>query len=782
MSDAAPRYQRRRRRRLPARPAGAADRLSRRPHALRGAAAGLRAAAARGRRGRGRARAGRRARAAGRARRSRCSRAAATRSACAWSASSGRSRTRAASPTTRDAPLLAAEPRLQPRDGDPPDRRRGPGARSRAGCARSAPRPRRVRGATTSNAGFLGILAAVLRGVGLAIGLVCLTRWSRRSRSPRASAAARVALLRAAGADRATVGARAGGRRARGRGARRARRGRARAGGARAAGRLARRRLRLARARADAGAGRCWSSAGVLALAAIATAVIVAARRCASRSSPGCGRSDAAAPPLILAALLAAGCGSTAEPARRRARRSTPRSSTATATACSSAARASRCATARSWRGGGRRGRDARHLRADHRRARARRGVARARAVPRPARRRSQPDLPPPGGADRAGPRRRGAVAQPPAPAGRARHRRPRRQRAGQRARAARGGRSTAGGCDPTPARPATAACRRPTTPTRFYYRPDVDPPRHPGCSPRAQRAVHRPRPRRARGTRCSATTTCSPRARCRPRRRIEALATGDRALVESLDPRLRPAPGTDSEARRPRVRARPALLAGGDPRRASPADPARRLLGPAETSCGGSAAAGATAAGSTTGSTSAPSVRGIVLDVVNRGGRGARRRDAGAGRVAARRAAPRPAAATSSSSPTSRSSASDGGEAALRALDAAPRVVAAIAGHRHRNAIAPPPPRPLLAGRDRVAGRLPPAGAHLPARPTAGGARARDLDGRPRRAGSRRDLAGSPRARVPRRPGRPAAGLAGGRRTATPASGCRRGAEGPDR
>ena len=44
----------------------------------------------------------------------------------------------------------------------------------RAAARRSARRPPRVGGATTRNAQFLGVLAAVLRGVGLAVGLVCL--------------------------------------------------------------------------------------------------------------------------------------------------------------------------------------------------------------------------------------------------------------------------------------------------------------------------------------------------------------------------------------------------------------------------------------------------------------------------------------------------------------------------------------------------------------------------------------------------------------------------------
>jgi ABC-type antimicrobial peptide transport system permease subunit len=105
---------------------------------------------------------------------------------------------------TRDAPLLAVEPRLQPaiaiRLTAGADR-----ARVAAGLRALGAAPTRVRGATTSNAGFLGILAAVLRGVGLTIGLVCLYALIQALAITARERRGAVALLRAAGADQATV-------------------------------------------------------------------------------------------------------------------------------------------------------------------------------------------------------------------------------------------------------------------------------------------------------------------------------------------------------------------------------------------------------------------------------------------------------------------------------------------------------------------------------------------------------------------------------------------------
>ena len=105
----------------------------------------------------------------------------------------------------RDAPLLAADPGLTPtlaiRLTAGADR-----ATVAAGLAALGAPAARVGGATTSNAQFLGILASVLRGVGLAIGLVCLYALVQALAITARERRGAVALLRAAGGDRATIG------------------------------------------------------------------------------------------------------------------------------------------------------------------------------------------------------------------------------------------------------------------------------------------------------------------------------------------------------------------------------------------------------------------------------------------------------------------------------------------------------------------------------------------------------------------------------------------------
>ena len=65
--------------------------------------------------------------------------------------------------------------------------------------------PTRVGGATTRNAQFLGVLAAVLRGVGLAVALVCLYALVQALAMTARERRGAVALLRACGGDGATV-------------------------------------------------------------------------------------------------------------------------------------------------------------------------------------------------------------------------------------------------------------------------------------------------------------------------------------------------------------------------------------------------------------------------------------------------------------------------------------------------------------------------------------------------------------------------------------------------
>ena len=67
--------------------------------------------------------------------------------------------------------------------------------------------PVSVGGATTRNAAFLGVLATVLRGVGLAVGLVCLYALIQAVAMTARERRGAVALLRACGGDRRTVAA-----------------------------------------------------------------------------------------------------------------------------------------------------------------------------------------------------------------------------------------------------------------------------------------------------------------------------------------------------------------------------------------------------------------------------------------------------------------------------------------------------------------------------------------------------------------------------------------------
>jgi ABC-type antimicrobial peptide transport system permease subunit len=67
--------------------------------------------------------------------------------------------------------------------------------------------PQQVGGATTRNAAFLGVLATVLRGVGLAVGLVCLYALIQALAMTARERRGAVALLRAVGGDARTVAA-----------------------------------------------------------------------------------------------------------------------------------------------------------------------------------------------------------------------------------------------------------------------------------------------------------------------------------------------------------------------------------------------------------------------------------------------------------------------------------------------------------------------------------------------------------------------------------------------
>jgi putative ABC transport system permease protein len=101
--------------------------------------------------------------------------------------------------------LLEADPALTPSLSVRLDGGADRDAVSRALVRLGAP-PRDVGGASARNAQFLGVLAAVLRGVGLAVGLVCLYALVQALAMTARERRGAVAMLRACGGDGVTVG------------------------------------------------------------------------------------------------------------------------------------------------------------------------------------------------------------------------------------------------------------------------------------------------------------------------------------------------------------------------------------------------------------------------------------------------------------------------------------------------------------------------------------------------------------------------------------------------
>jgi 3',5'-cyclic AMP phosphodiesterase CpdA len=220
--------------------------------------------------------------------------------------------------------------------------------------------------------------------------------------------------------------------------------------------------------------------------------------------------------------------------------------------------------------------------------------------------------------------------------------------------------------------------------PDPFYFRPDHDAPRHPGALAAAQRRF------RAGGLGVPwypavGNHDVLVQGEVPATEAIEAVTAGDR-MVTGLDPAFLPPTVDEDDA----AEAVDVLLRQGETfGRAEdvPADPARRHLAPEALVERLAAAAGVRPAGDRLDYTFelGPQVRGIVLDTANRAG-GSR------GIVTSRQtgwlrrqlAAPGWVVVFAHNPLES----SDGGAAALQALDRAAGVVAVVSGNRHRNTI----------------------------------------------------------------------------------------------
>jgi 3',5'-cyclic AMP phosphodiesterase CpdA len=242
------------------------------------------------------------------------------------------------------------------------------------------------------------------------------------------------------------------------------------------------------------------------------------------------------------------------------------------------------------------------------------------------------------------------------------------------------------GRVDPDSGRPGYDGVQQASSPDPFFYRPRFDAPRHPGLLAAAERAF------RATGLTAPWYPTVGNhdllvQGEVPPTPAIERVATGDR-LVATLDPTLRP-PRNERGA----AAAVAAALASGAVSRGRlvPADPQRRYPGARSVVAQLAAAAGVRPATPDRLDYTAdigPRVRAIVLDTVNRAG--GSRGQLTAPQLAWLRAELARAGdrwiVVFTHNPLE---ATDGGAAALAALDATPRVVAVVSGNRHRNTVA---------------------------------------------------------------------------------------------
>ncbi|MFL5924668.1 MAG: metallophosphoesterase [Gaiellaceae bacterium] len=242
------------------------------------------------------------------------------------------------------------------------------------------------------------------------------------------------------------------------------------------------------------------------------------------------------------------------------------------------------------------------------------------------------------------------------------------------------------GRVDPNGGAPGYRGVQAASDPDPYYYRPDVDPPRHPGLLARAERPFASPG-LHAPWYPVVGNHDLLVQGNVAPSPRTNAVATGDRKLL-ALDAAARQA--VQGLELTPAVVAR--LLSRGLPGRSArvPADPQRRELSAAETLAALRGASGHGGSGPLLDyAFDLGAARAIVLDTIRRrtGAKGLIRPAQLRWLAGQLRAAGTQPVVVLSHTPLRSAS---GGAAALALLDRDRNVVAAIAGDTHRNAIRP--------------------------------------------------------------------------------------------